>query len=384
MSKSDCDVAVIGAGVIGCSISWELLNEGLSVELIDFNETPFQGSSLAGFGSLTPYSDPYFVGEAREFAAHSVDLYRNEWIPAISKLIGSQIPFCNDGLIELFPDETSFQKGVELAAELNACRDGITKVLTVSQTRDLEPALSGDYVGALWFDEPWLDKSVYFAALEKLLRARLNNKFRLGKAVSEVSCESDSVHILLSNGDEIKCSNLIVCTGLSETHIVGLPTQSNLTWIRGDAIGLFTRDNLPLIKRHIYMGSGFITPRTNGYMLLGATYEEEHGLPSDHMLRSRDRICVSQFNSIIESNERIIPILKECEVSNVWRGWRPSPPDRMPLLGIAENSPNIIVANGFIGLGITMAPAVARTIADYLVRGKNRFLISFNPNRTFS
>lgn len=383
MPKNEYDVAIIGAGIIGCSIAWELLNRGVNVVLIDSHDKPFQGSSNAGFGSLTPYSDPFFVGEAQDFAAESVDLYRNEWIPKLSEQLGIQIPVSDNGLIELFIDEVHFKKGKEHAKSLNEKREGIAQVLSVEETKKLEPSLTSNFVGALWLDEPWVDKEMYFNALEKFLRPLLATNFMLNTKVKEVLKENN-IFVIKSNDDvEIRSFKIIVCTGLNTSEIGGLPKIPKLKWIRGDAIGVYTKDNEPLLKRHIYMGNGFITPRNNGYMLLGATYETDIDVPSQKNLMHRDRISLNMFKSLIECNERIIPALADCEVCRVWRGWRPTPPDKMPLLGTLKDFPDIVIANGFIGLGITMAPGVARVIGNYLIDEKDEFPKTFDPNRIF-
>jgi glycine oxidase len=124
------------------------------------------------------------------------------------------------------------------------------------------------------------------------------------------------------------------------------------------------------------MGDGFVTPRSNGFMLLGATYEED----ASFLIKQRkDRINIEQLKKIIRANEAILPRLKECEIGRVWRGWRPTPEDKNPILGLMY--PNIVIATGFMGLGITVAPAVATTVEDFCVFNKNRFPKSFSPER---
>ena len=382
MPTNESDVAIIGAGIIGCSIGWELLNRGIKVVLIDTHSSPFQGISSAGFGSLTPYSDPFFKGEAQKFASMSVDLYRSEWISRISKEANIEIPVCDDGLIELFSSKKLFNKWKIHAQKLNLYRDGIARILSVEETRELEPNLTGKYIGALWLDEPWIDKTIYFEALEKILRKSLLDSLICNTEVASISESHKTLIITTKNNTTFTSKYVVVCTGLTASAIEGLPPIPILKWIRGDAIGVHTKDDKPLLNRHIYMNAGFITPRKNGFMLLGATYEEEDGLPFEHCRSHRNRISLSNFQSLIKFNTRIIPSLKDCEISHVWRGWRPTPLDKMPVLGTVAGYPNIIMANGFIGLGITMAPAVAKSIGDYLIDNKkDSFPRMFDPNR---
>lgn len=128
------------------------------------------------------------------------------------------------------------------------------------------------------------------------------------------------------------------------------------------------------------MHEAFITPRPDGRTLLGSTYVSEDGIPDEHDRVHRDRILLSQALHLIEVNCRVVPELAACEIGDVWRGWRATPPDHLPILGPLRN-PHVIVATGFIGLGITMAPATATAIADYIVEGVARFPKSFGPDR---
>ncbi len=374
------DVAIIGAGVIGCSIAWELLNRGAKVIVCEEHLKPFQGSSGAGFGSLTPYSDPFFTGEAREFAAKSVDLYKSRWIEEIGRKFGEEIPFGDQGLIELFTTADELEKVKELIDELNSSGRQIAELLTVDKTRELEPNLSGEFAGAVWLDEPWLDKDVYFAALENLISNHPSGDFRSNTKILSVIPQGEIINLTTNSGINIRCHWAVLCTGLQPEGIEGLPIIP-LKWIRGDAIGLYTRDNKPLLQRHVYMGNGFITPRRNGYMLLGATYKEEGGCPPEYVRLNRDRISLVQFKSLIEGNEKILPSISSCDIGHVWRGWRPTPKDNIPILGPLPNQPRIVIATGYIGLGITMAPATAKSIADYCLNGVDGFPQSFRPSR---
>ena len=53
---ADCDVAVVGAGVIGAAITHELVARGASVTLLDCRGAGL-GSTQAAAGMLVPYLD---------------------------------------------------------------------------------------------------------------------------------------------------------------------------------------------------------------------------------------------------------------------------------------------------------------------------------------
>jgi glycine oxidase len=377
MQLNQGSVLIVGAGVIGCSVAWEFISRGVNTRLIERNAAPFRGSSAASFGSLTPFSDPFFRGDARDFAARSVNLYREKWIHSVRNASGKGVSLVDLGLIELLPTSEAVVESEHLVQDL--VRSGYAaRVLDVEETRRLEPALQGQFEAALWLDEPWMDVGQYFSALRTAIEVSSPNAFQCGYRVVEIRESSDSACVITDTGEEIKADWIVLCTGLDGLPIDNIRTPA-IRWIRGDAVAVYTRDNLPMLSRHIYRGNGFITPRHDGELLLGATYEEEDSTLARE--RPTDRIEVSRIRELLDVNEAIVPSLRGCEVSRVWRGWRAHSEDGMPILGVLPQTDRIVAASAFIGLGVTMAPAVAEAVVDYCLEGLNRFPPSFDPAR---
>jgi glycine/D-amino acid oxidase-like deaminating enzyme len=347
----------------------------MEVILFEKNGTILREASSAGFGSLTPHSDPNYRGEAEEFAKSSVDLYRTKFLKDIEKISGIKIPFIDDGLIEIFPTESSYLEFTKEFDKKDARIKENFKFLSAEETVKLEPSLTGSYFNSVWINEPWLDKEIFFKCVKKTLFANEKIKKHFGIKKIKVERRLEEILISVDGKRNFQVNRLIICTGLQFGKIDGLRSFPQ-RFIRGDAVGVHTVNNKPLLKRHIYMGDGFVTPRSNGFMLLGATYEED----ASFLIKQRkDRINIEQLKKIIRANEAILPRLKECEIGRVWRGWRPTPEDKNPILGLMY--PNIVIATGFMGLGITVAPAVATTVEDFCVFNKNRFPKSFSPER---
>jgi glycine oxidase len=372
-------ISVVGAGIIGCSIAWQLSKHGFHVVLFDEHPGPFKGISSAGFGSLTPFSDPFYRGEARDFAAKAVGIYRKGWLSEISKISGKHIDFNDHGLIQLCQDTKDIANAQDIVRELEST-DYPARMLSVEETRQLEPNLTGDFLASLWVNEPWLDKDQYYTALALAISYSEQIETRYSCAVNAISSDTQGLVVQTRGRETVKCQGAIICNGLHPDPIGGVP-RLNMKWIRGDAIAMYTTDGKPLLNRHVYLHDGFITPRTHSEMLLGATYHEEE-LPSENARRHCDRIALEQLQKLIASNITILPALSKCEVGKVWRNWRPTAPDNYPILGIVPDNERIVLANGFIGLGLTLAPAVARVVAEHFCDASaSPFPQCFAPNR---
>jgi glycine oxidase len=381
VDRKQADIIVIGAGVVGCSIAWELVTRGARVVVVDSSSGPFMGVSRAGFGSLTPFSDPYFDGDARDYAAKAVELYRSTWIPRLSSESGIPITFQDEGLIELCGSDADLVAAHKHAESLKAAGYQ-AEMLTVEETRQREPALKGAFAGALFLNEPWVDVDQLFNALQLCLRRSDRVAFRWHTSVSRVITSEGRLQVQSEKHGTFDADHVILCTGL-QTIALECGYRPPLKWIRGDALSVRTPDNKPLLRRHIYMKPGFITPRSDGRMLLGATYEEDDNPPA----YSRENLeCVEygQVGALLECNKRILPGLASCYVDGMWHNWRPTPPDDMPILGPIAEQAGVVIATGFIGLGITMAPATATCIADFILEEKGDFPKPFDPARSFT
>ena len=375
-------ILVIGAGIIGSFTAAVFTSRGMDTDLVEKEEQPFTGASAAAFGSLTPFSDPFFTGSARDFAARSVDLYREKWLSLLSTHRRPIVTLHDQGLLQLFADDADRLECSARAQELVAAGYE-SELLTSEEVRTLEPALSGEFAGALWLNEPWIDREALFSTLSDYLAESPNCRILRSQTVTKIEQQSDhSLLVQFSDLPPAHYTHIVISTGTG--RVEGIP-RLPLSWVRGDCIGVVTPSNLPILSRHVYLHDGFITPRADGNMLLGSTYVAEEGPPPAHCLAHRDRISVEQAYALIANNVKIVPALAQCDLVRTWRGWRPCLPDSYPVLGPDPTAPNVIHANGFIGLGVTMAPAVGEAIADYIESGSlDHFPESFRLPRSFN
>ena len=111
---------VIGGGIIGAFTAFYLSRAGHKVTLVEAQEQLFLGSTGAAFGSLTPYSDPFFRGAIGRFAATSVSRYKNEIVPLLSKQNLPEIHISEGSLLQLFENEYEAQKYTSGAEAITA------------------------------------------------------------------------------------------------------------------------------------------------------------------------------------------------------------------------------------------------------------------------
>jgi glycine oxidase len=132
-----------------------------------------------------------------------------------------------------------------------------------------------------------------------------------------------------------------------------------------------------LVRRCLYCGRGFITPRRDGRILLGSNYDL-HTYGDDECSTT---VSVRSAISALVATTRIVPSLETLQLQRVWKGWRPrTAADGQPVVGWS-NPQGICVATGFFGLGISLAPVVADFVAELFEERNPTEIAPFSPNR---
>lgn len=360
-------IAIIGGGIIGACAAIYLSRRQHNVTIIDAHQQLFSGSTAAAFGSLTPYSDPFFGPAIRRFAAGSVSNYTEDLLPRLAHDTGIKVPISEGSLIQLFEDEHEAKSYISKAEMAAASEHGTCafRPLSKSATLRLEPNLTQNFHSAIEYQEPWLDLDSLLASLSAFLKKDPAVTQLLGYQVTSIKDSACDVVVELSTSAKHAFDTVVLATGASTSRILGIPT-ANLSLIRGDGAVAITQNNRPLLQRHVYMGKGFVTPRQDGKHLLGATYEHVVLPPADLPANARQSANLRSLSSILNATQRLVPALANCDVVSLWHGWRSATPSGVPYVGKVPQCERVYATLGFIGLGVTMAPAAGSALAKMI------------------
>jgi glycine oxidase len=373
------DACIIGSGIIGSTVAILLSIRNLSSVVVERDTLPLRGTTLAGFGALTPFSDPFFSGETALFASKSLSGYKNYWLKMVEEISGIRIPISKSGLLQLLEEESDLEG--EIARYETDCIPGYRpKVLNNAAVHEIEPCITMPIAGALYHPEPWIDLAIYSSAIERALNSSVLIDCLFGNQIKFLDDEGDYLRITLSNGQVVQSRKLVICTGLHGHKIKNLE-EFPMRWVRGDGISVRTPSNKPLFNNNIYASPGFIAPRGTGEILLGSTYVDE-GIPTiENSHRERSTVSFDSMVGISSAVQRISSHLGNCTVEKMWRGWRPASEDNYPIVGVLPSNPLVIYALGFLGLGVTLSLATAEAIADHVESNVDNFPKSLSPKR---
>lgn len=357
MANQSADVVIIGGGVIGCAVAYELGKRGMSVIVVEQSEIGMQASSaatgmLAPFKPLGKLDDPYLA-----FQRASLALFPS-LVAELEELTGISVEYHETGCIRLgHPKQLA-----RLERWAAAWRDaGISmQVLQGDDLARIEPTLAEGYQVAVSIPcEPQVRAVAYMRAVAQAAE-RSGAVLISGSQVVGVERDGSRVIAVRTSQEEIiTCGSLVVAAG-AWSGIVGdlLGLHIPVTPAGGQSIELCQ----PLRPvAHIIFGEGvYLAPKLDGRLYVGATHEEMGFYP---------RVLPDGTSRLLDAAQRLVPDLCGCVVERSWAGLRPSTPDRRPILGLAPGWDNVVLACGHNGFGILLSPVTAQVIADLLTVG---------------
>jgi glycine oxidase len=359
--NSDGDVVVIGAGLIGLAIAFELAERGASVQVFDRSE-PVRAASWAGAGMLAPYTERITNEALLALCASSLREY-----PAFAERVrdASRI----DAHLRL--------DGVVYAAFDREGLEALRRRAKELQSRGVECAMLDR--AAVLTAEPWLGAHV-LGGLLKHGEGYVDNR-RLGRALV-AACEARGVRIERSRSIAVECDSrrvlglrtdrgfvaarsVVNACGAWAAQLRGVPDAlvPPVEPIKGQMIALSVP--VGLVRRATWVPGAYLVPREDGRLLVGATVEST-GFD--------ERVTAHGIHELLHAALGAAPSLSGFTMTESWAGLRPGTTDGLPILG-ATAVDGFFLAAGHYRNGILLAPATARLIAD-AVEGRDPIELS--------
>jgi glycine oxidase ThiO len=349
MSKSTCDVAVIGGGVIGLACAWRLAPSGARVQLFERGEIGREASHAAAgmlaaqceaavhppvtraeYCDRSPFFDlclqsralyPSFASELLEASGVDVELSllnapTSDWREPGILFVGEE----NDRAFAEFEKQRASGLRAEAAQNFHSRR-------------------------ALWLpDEGQVENRKLVAAL-KLACERAGVSLHEYSDVSFEELKGQSETVLLCGG---AWSTLIARTSLPALEV--RPVAGEVLSLRPEQA----------FERVVYSRDVYLVPRRDGRVLVGATMIER-GFQKTLTAPARDEL--------LNAARELVPEVASWKLEDHWSGLRPATPDGLPILG-RTSVENVFVATGHFRNGILLTPITAQLMADCILENK--------------
>ncbi|MFJ4453188.1 NAD(P)/FAD-dependent oxidoreductase [Pseudomonas sp. NPDC089392] len=396
-------IVVVGAGIIGTTLAYQLQRRGKRVILVDKAE-PGRGASYGNMASIAvtefmPASRPgvwaqmpkwlldpegpiairpsymlklmpWFLrflaasrpAKVRELEAAGAVLCSrvHEDLAALLKETGLEHMLSSEGCLSLYKDDSEFRADREHIEVLE--RFGFRhEILDREAIQELEPALSTEIGKAVLFPE---NRSI---ADPYSLVVKLTEKFQSlggelirGEVVGFDQPNGYVAAVRLKDGRVLDADEVVLAAGAFTAKLssmIGEPIPLETER------GYHTQVMAPGISmKHsiIWPAKAFMVTPTAGGIRIGGTVEMA-GLDAPPNYR-RAQILVKRAREALPS--------LQVEATSEWMGHRPAMPDTVPVMGRSATRRNVWYACGHGHLGLTYAATTGRLLADQIT-GQN-------------
>jgi glycine oxidase len=362
------DVVIVGGGVIGCALAYELASRGVGVTVLERDALGAHASTVAA-GMLAPLSES--ARPDARFALGTQSLARfAELAAALKDETGVDIELLPSGTLRVALTEAD-EVELRRAEKWQRAQGMSVEWLEAQAAREREPALAPTIRGALWSSgEQQVNPKRLLAALTQAA-GRRGARFIEGAPALGLLTANERVGGVRTSAGAIAAETVVLAAGpwtgaLGEELGLLLPVTPK----RGQLLHLHAT---PQPLRHM-LGARhrYLVPRADGTIILGAT-EEEAGYD-----RRPSAAGIAYLLGILPY---VAPVVATAEFRAVEVGLRPWSADGLPLLGRVPSHPGLVIATGHGRNGILLAPITAQLLAHLIVDGRDEIPASCQTSR---
>ncbi len=349
---------VVGAGIVGCAVAYELARRGASVEIVDERGVGL-GATQASAGMLAPYSEAPDGGPLGDITARALAVF-DGFVQTLEAHTRSPLNYSRSGTLEVASSDADLSRLRQVRTSL-AARGVTVQWLDADDVHEREPALGPAVRGGLAISGQG------FVAVTELTRALVAAARTLGARV----IEQGRVHRIEASGREmsvvtergrLSSDAVVLAAGSWSGRIavgnseVTLPVKP----IRGQLLQL-QWTGAPLTQV-IWSERCYVVPWADGTVLVGATVED---------VGFDERTTVEGVRTLIAAVSDLLPAANFAAFTAARAGLRPLAPDHLPIVGRSTALPGLVYATAHYRNGVLLAPLTATLLADLLLEGRH-------------
>ena len=365
-------IIVIGAGIIGTTIAYELSKMGADVTLIDqeFPGSAASGSSFSWINATYP-KKPYPYNLLSQLG---IDAYRS-----LEKEINLKINW--GGSLEWFDSD---QEQTNLMNEIKNLkkypRHSAVDVINESEARALEPGIDFNNQNIVFSRADGAIDTIH--AINLMIE---NIKFNGGSVLYPCRFQGlNYTNRILSSVEttvgELEADQAIFATGIDSGRLLSIDMMKPST----PGIIVTSKPTVNLLKRIIVGPGVHIHQQLDGRIIFG----EQSGAPTSHLDRLSNKpknfpselFAQDHINRIFDTAKTFMKKVEELKVERVSIGWRPLPKDGRPVIGRIDGLSGIYIA--VMHSGVSLAAIVGKLVSEEILNGSTNLLLKdFRPSR---
>lgn len=355
--KNKADVVIIGGGVNGCSLAYNLAKRGIDGVVFEKRYLSSGATGTCGAGVRQQWS----TKENAELAIESVKIFEK-----LSKELGEDIDFRQGGYLIAIHDDKEMkqaEKNVEMQRSLGLKVD----ILSPEQIDDVVPILDVkgmNAIGATFCPtdghaNPFKTTFAYANAARKK-----GAKIYTHTKVVEIKTNNKAINAVKTDKGTIKTNIVVNAAGVESNNIAKMVgVELPIVPFRKEIMA--TERLKPMFDAMVisFKDGIYFSQQKEGQIVGGIPIPEERAgfktIPTFSFIQHMSKTLT-----------RYAPILKHVNMLRHWTGFYDVTPDARPILGETEEVKGFIQCNGFSGHGFMISPMVTKLLSDFIIDGK--------------
>ncbi|MCZ6678679.1 MAG: glycine oxidase ThiO [Candidatus Poribacteria bacterium] len=363
-SHSNQRIIIIGGGVIGLGIGWQLAKAGCTVSIYERDQAG-RAASWAAAGMLSPLAEVNLnEGDLRQIGLTSSQMYP-KWVQELESDSGMSVELRTEGTLIIALDRDDMEE-LQHLYELQQMLNLPVEWLTGAEAREVESSLSPRVTAAISCDADFqVDNRLMAQALTHAFQ-KLGGMLHEENPVEKIEIQDEAAAGVWVNGTQVEADVVVLSAGCWSPLIPGLPEaiRPPVRPVKGQMLAL-QMDQPPIIQKVIHAPDTYLVPKNDGRLLVGATSEEQ-GFDT--------QLTAGGMFELLRGAWEALPGIYDFPIVETWVGLRPGSRDNAPILGKTAIE-NLIMATGHYRKGILLAPVTAREIASLILTGETSEII---------
>jgi len=344
------DVGIIGGGVIGQSIAYQLAKEGVSVVVLESQKIG-SGATSAAAGMLGANSELEANDAFFQFAKESQRLYHT-----LSKELFEysqiNIQLVDNGMYKLAITDDEVEALQQLVKHHSSLQWHSREVVLEN-----EPTLSKGIKGALYIPEDGHVSPTHVCAAFSKSANYFGASLFENTPVHTIEKTAANEYTLSTPHTEFTCKHVVIANGVwSGYFFKQLGINGSLKPVKGECLAFQSNDIH--LEKTIFYDHCYIVPKGDGRFVVGASMVENdwNTLPT-----------IGGIHSLLEKVTPILANMESATLLHTWAGLRPQTDDGKPYIGQHPDGESIYFATGHYRNGILLAPQTGIMIRDLIL-----------------
>lgn len=359
------DIVIIGAGLAGLACGYFCSKDGNYNVLVLERDGLFSKASGATFGCLAPDVYPISMPDMKKLGVAGL-----ETIKDFADEENIDLELNEKGLLFVYQSSVDLASAEERVHEEKKVGYDVS-LLGQNELLELEPAISPDYLGAIYKPNQYHVNPLKLAAAlyEKSMQngAEIFNYTQL----ENFTRKEDHISAIKTSDFIIYTSSLVIAAG-PWTSEVGNMAGVDIPVVPLKGQGIAT-EPLPDIVHNIVLDKIAVFQDRAGNIISGGT-KETVGFDTDSTYEVIQFIC--------SETAKLFPALRKAAILREWAGLRAVAPDKLPIIGKIPEMKSAYVITGLADTGVLTSVIGGKLVAELITQNKHDLLLeSFSLSR---